>query len=196
MAESTARKHTIDILFPWALFGLLAICGLLVLILAADIYQDTTTMADENYESRTVLSYLTEKIHQNDNGTVTIGSVDGTDSLIIRQDYDGEEYCTYIFEEDGMLKELFVRSGTAVSTADGKAVIPVEDFKMEALENGLLHFSCMSEAVRSHGGQACYFLNVSRCSAPLHNDRFDFQEEALVNGVKAFCGVTAELLKA
>ena len=48
MAESTARKHTIDILFPWALFGLLAICGLLVLILAADIYQDTTTMADEN----------------------------------------------------------------------------------------------------------------------------------------------------
>ena len=118
MAESTARKHTIDILFPWALFGLLAICGLLVLILAADIYQDTTTMADENYESRTVLSYLTEKIHQNDNGTVTIGSVDGTDSLIIRQDYDGEEYCTYIFEED---------------------------FKMEALENGLLHFSCMSE---------------------------------------------------
>ena len=112
MAESTARKHTIDILFPWALFGLLAICGLLVLILAADIYQDTTTMADENYESRTVLSYLTEKIHQNDNGTVTIGSVDGTDSLIIRQDYDGEEYCTYIFE---------------------------------ALENGLLHFSCTSE---------------------------------------------------
>ena len=62
MAESTARKHTIDILFPWALFGLLAICGLLVLILAADIYQDTTTMADENYESRTVLSYLTERV--------------------------------------------------------------------------------------------------------------------------------------
>ena len=82
MAESTARKHTIDILFPWALFGLLAICGLLVLILAADIYQDTTTMADENYESRTVLSYLTEKIHQNDNGTVTIGSVDGEQTVL------------------------------------------------------------------------------------------------------------------
>ena len=72
MAESTARKHTIDILFPWALFGLLAICGLLVLILAADIYQDTTTMADENYESRTVLSYLAEKIHQNDNGKLLL----------------------------------------------------------------------------------------------------------------------------
>lgn len=145
MAENTARKHTIDIIFPWALFGLLAICGLLVLILAADIYRNTTSMADENYESRTVLSYLTEKIHQNDNGTVTIGTLNGTDSLIIRQDYDGEEYCTYIYEEDDMLKELFVRSGTSVSTSDGKAVIAVRDFEMEMLENGLLHFSCTAE---------------------------------------------------
>lgn len=66
---------------------------------------------------------------------------------------------------------------------------------LEAFSNVSEDFSCMSEAVKSHGGQACYFLNVSRCSAPLHNDRFDFQEEALVNGVKAFCGMTAELLK-
>ena len=65
----------------------------------------------------------------------------------------------------------------------------------EAFSNVSEDFSCMSEAVKAHGGQACYFLNVSRCSAPLHNDRFDFQEEALMNGVKAFCGVTAELLK-
>lgn len=65
----------------------------------------------------------------------------------------------------------------------------------EAFSNVSEDFSCMSEAVKSHGGQACYFLNVSRCSAPLHNDRFDFQEKALVNGAKAFCGVTAELLK-
>ena len=65
----------------------------------------------------------------------------------------------------------------------------------EAFSNVSEDFSCMSEAVKVHGGQACYFLNVSKCSAPLHNDRFDFQEEALVNGVKAFCGVTVKLLK-
>lgn len=149
MAERTTRKHTIDMIFPWALFGLLAVCGLLVLILAADIYRDTTTMADENYESRTVLSYLTEKIHQNDNGTVTIGSLEGTDSLIIRQDYDGEEYCTYIYEEGGMLKELFVRSDADAHLADGKAVIAVTDFEMEAMGNGLLHFSCTSKDGRT-----------------------------------------------
>ena len=64
----------------------------------------------------------------------------------------------------------------------------------EAFSNVSEDFSCMSEHVKAHGGQACYFLNVSKCKAPLHNNQFDFQEEALVNGVKAFCGITADLL--
>lgn len=56
-------------------------------------------------------------------------------------------------------------------------------------------YSYMSERVQSHGGQSCYFLNLSRCSATLHNERFDFQEEALANGVKAFCGIAVELMQ-
>lgn len=64
----------------------------------------------------------------------------------------------------------------------------------EAFSNVSEDFSCMSEQVKAHGGQACYFLNVSKCKAPLHNNQFDFQEEALINGVKAFCGIAADLL--
>ena len=39
-------------------------------------------------------------------------------------------------------------------------------------------YSCMSERVKEHGGQSCYFLNLSKCHATLHNDRFDFDEKA------------------
>lgn len=53
----------------------------------------------------------------------------------------------------------------------------------------------MSERVQSHGGQSCYFMNLSCCTGTLHNERFNFREEALVNGVKAFCGIAVELLK-
>ncbi|MCI6422892.1 MAG: amidohydrolase [Blautia sp.] len=56
-------------------------------------------------------------------------------------------------------------------------------------------YSYMSERVQSHGGQSCYFYNLSCCNNTLHNEAFDFQEEALVNGVKAFCGVTVHLLR-
>ncbi|MGN0400078.1 MAG: amidohydrolase [Blautia sp.] len=56
-------------------------------------------------------------------------------------------------------------------------------------------YSYMSERVQSHGGQSCYFYNLSCCNSTLHNAAFDFQEEALVNGVKAFCGVAAKLMQ-
>lgn len=55
-------------------------------------------------------------------------------------------------------------------------------------------YSCMSEWVKAHGGQSCYFLNLSRCRATLHNDRFDFDEKALVNGVKVFACAAVDLL--
>lgn len=55
-------------------------------------------------------------------------------------------------------------------------------------------YSYMSERVQARGGQSCYFMNLSRCPAGIHNDGFDFQEEALVNGVKAFAGIAVRLL--
>ena len=55
-------------------------------------------------------------------------------------------------------------------------------------------YSCMSERVKEHGGQSCYFLNLSKCHATLHNDQFDFDEKALVNGVKVFACAAVELL--
>ena len=56
-------------------------------------------------------------------------------------------------------------------------------------------YSYMSDYVTSHGGQSCYFNNLVPCAGSFHNRLFDFDERALVNGVKAFSGVTAYLLK-
>ena len=55
-------------------------------------------------------------------------------------------------------------------------------------------YSFMSDRVQMQGGQSCYFMNLNRVSGTAHNEFFDFQEEALVNGVKAFAGIAADLL--
>lgn len=56
-------------------------------------------------------------------------------------------------------------------------------------------FSYMAERVQSHGGKACYFNLLTQCAGPFHNNLFDFDEKALVNGVKAFCAITYDILK-
>ena len=55
--------------------------------------------------------------------------------------------------------------------------------------------SYMMNRVQEQGGQASFMRLVTETAAGAHNRRFDFDEVVLANGVKAFCGVVADLLK-
>lgn len=140
------RKHVVDMVFPFALFFVFASSALLVILLAADIYRNTTAMTESNYESRTVLSYMTEKIRQGDeNGGVSIGSFDGHDSVIIRQTYGQQNYQTYIYEDEGVLRELFLLEGVEAVASDGRKIMEVHDLELEQLEKGMFRISCTAK---------------------------------------------------
>lgn len=147
MRFSTKKKHVIDFIFPIALFFVFAASSLVVIILAANIYSSTTKAAESGFETRTVLSYVTEKIHQSDRSqAVSIGKFDGRDSLIIEQGFDGNEtYITYIYEDDGVLRELFIQDGVDASAGSGREIMTVRDFSMEQLSDNLFKFVCTSE---------------------------------------------------
>ena len=55
-------------------------------------------------------------------------------------------------------------------------------------------YSFMSDRVMSHGGKSCYFMNLVPLEGPIHNQHYDFNEDALTNGVKAFAGVAYDLM--
>lgn len=50
-------------------------------------------------------------------------------------------YTTYIYEHEGMLKELFIRSDVEAHLTDGKTVMAVKDFTMEEIGEGLFRFT-------------------------------------------------------
>ena len=61
------EKHFIvDILFVLALFGVFAVSALALVTIGADVYQHTVEDMGVNYESRTAVSYIMEKVRQND----------------------------------------------------------------------------------------------------------------------------------
>lgn len=55
-------------------------------------------------------------------------------------------------------------------------------------------YSYMVNRVRSHGGQGLFFQTLTPCCGPFHGSGFDFQEDALCNGVKVFCGLACDLM--
>lgn len=151
------RKHMIDFLFPVALFFVFALSALAVILFATRTYQDTTEHSALNYTARTSLSYISEKLHQNDaDGAIELGSLDGNDAVIMKQAYENETYCTYIYADGQELKELFVKEGTEVSAASGRTILKVQNFTLTQPADDLIRISCSDE----DGREAAAFISI------------------------------------
>lgn len=157
MRFRTQQNHMIDFLFPVALFFVFAVSAMTVILLATGIYRSTTEHSSLNYTARTSLSYICEKIHQNDiDGDVAIGSFDGCDALILKQTHQEDTYRTYIYVQDRKLKELFVKDSVPASAENGRIILAVEDFSMDTIKDGVFRFTCTD----SNGNQDAIIVGI------------------------------------
>ena len=139
-------KHTIDFLFPIALFFVFACTSFVVLLFSANTYEKIVAQSNSNFESGTCLAYITEKIRQNDsNGAITISSIKDIDALSIQENIDGKIYNTFIYEYEGTLRELYVQDGVSVSPKTGTIIMDINKLDMKELDTGLLEFRCTLE---------------------------------------------------
>lgn len=144
-----SRKHMIDFIFPLTLLLVFAVSALIVLLLSARIYASQTERADANYQTSTPLSYITEKFHANDTeDAVSVEKHEGKECLAFHSTVDSSadaskasdssgSYTTYLYTDDGWLKELVVRDDTKASLKAGKKVIEAKDLTVSQEENGL-----------------------------------------------------------
>ena len=121
------HRHVIDFTFPIAVFFVFAASSLAVLMLAANIYSSQTAEANNNYMARTSLSYVNEKIRQND--------------LVLENQVAGVSYLTYIYQHEGKLKELFLREGVDARLRDGQEIMEVQKFSVEGIGEGLFRLT-------------------------------------------------------
>lgn len=142
MRFQARHKHVIDLIFPIALFFVFAASSFSVLILAADVYASTTDRLGVNDENRTALSYISEKIRQNDsNGAINTVSIDDTDCLALSAVYNGIPCTTYIYVYDGILKELFINDGIPVSLKNGRDIMQISSLSIDLLEDHIYLFT-------------------------------------------------------
>lgn len=142
MKFQTRQRHVIDLIFPIALFFVFAASSLAVLLLAAHLYSSTTEQIQANDQNRTCLSYISEKIRQNDSqGAIDIQEIDGIDCLTIHGDYNGAACTTYIYVYDGMLRELFINDGVDIPLENGKTIMETDRLSMEQAGEHLYKFT-------------------------------------------------------
>lgn len=144
------KNHMVDFLFILLLFCVFTISALAVIGIGADVYKSAVKRSDENYELRTSLSYIAEKIRQNDlEGGISVADFHGTTALALAQTYNDTEYVTYIYKYENELCELFMKKGSDASLDSGQALIEISDFTIDQIDDSLYKFTSTAADGRS-----------------------------------------------
>lgn len=135
-------KLKTDFLFTLLLFCIFSICAFSLVIIGAGVYENSASSMEQNFEGRTALAYVAEKVRQNDAGALIC--VHDNILQITTEDDDGS-YTLYIYEYEGFLRELFTRTELPFHEEAGQPLLPVEGFGVAEKENGLLEVSTVKE---------------------------------------------------
>lgn len=132
------RKTNIGSLLALLLFGVFALCVLVVLLTGADAYKELTERGRANYDGRTAGQYLTTRVRQADAlSGIRVENFGGLDTLVVSEDIEGERYETRIYCYDGYIRELFAVAGSDLAPEDGDKVLPLEGLTLN-WQDGLL----------------------------------------------------------
>lgn len=135
------QKSIVDVIFMITVFGVFMLSALFVVLFGAKIYKRTAHDMSVNFNSRTALAYITEKVHQHDRrGGVDITIKDGKPVLKLTQYINSDEYCTYLYEHGGYLKELTAKGDIDLVKSAGKEILKISEFTAQKENDSLYRF--------------------------------------------------------
>lgn len=162
------NKSIVDFLFILTLFGAFAVSALFVLVFGSRIYERTASDMQVNFEKRTALSYITEKVRSHDfGGGVEVddfdlnSATDGNHSVLkLYQTVGGKEYVTYMFVADGYLKEFTSSSDYEFDYESGTKILPIKEFSVKKVGDALYRFDVVDE----NGENTDFFVTLYSAS--------------------------------
>lgn len=133
------RANKIDSIFVIAIFTVFAFTAFLLILIGAKQYKHTAATMDSNYETRTISSYLIEKVRQNDNSSaITTCELEGIPALAFKDTENDVTYITYIYYYEDALREIMVTADSVFSLSSGQKIIKTAGFYPEFLDSDLL----------------------------------------------------------
>lgn len=145
--------HHLDGLIALLLFGVFAVCVLVVLLTGADAYRRLTERDLTAYERRTCIQYIATRVRQADRlQNIKVESFGDGDALVLNADL---EYVTYVYVHEGWLMELYCWSEEPMTPGDGEKIMELSELSL-TLEDGVLSVS----AVDGDGEETSLILSL------------------------------------
>ncbi|MBS7398449.1 MAG: DUF4860 domain-containing protein [Ruminiclostridium sp.] len=123
-----SNRSGMDTIFVMTVF-LLFVCCLLATVLAfTKAYKHFGSSIEQRFDTATAQTLVLRKLMSYDCRAVDSGEYDGIEFFSFADEFDGEEYTTYIYAYGGQLRELFLESGRTFAPDDGNILLPADSF--------------------------------------------------------------------
>ena len=133
------KRHTLQILLMLALFGAYTICALFLNLIGANVYSMEASNIENNYDMRTGVLYLSEKIRQNDvENSIRVDQVSGSDALVLTENKSGKGYETWIYVYGDSLCEILTPPRSTIKLSAGQVIMPVKSMRAEYKDQMLI----------------------------------------------------------
>ena len=134
-------RSIVDMLFILALFAVFMISALFIVLFGARIYKRIVADSDTNYNARTSIAYISEKIRQHDTRDGVDVIFDGDKPVLrLTETYGGVDYYTYMYELNGVLKEITSPAEYEPIYSAGQNILEVTSFQVEKVNDSLYKF--------------------------------------------------------
>lgn len=154
------RKYSWQVLLSLLLLCLFTAAALMVVVFGARVYKNSVAGAKENFDRRTAVSYLAEKVRQFDTaGAVSVLPLGDGDALVLNQSLDAGDYATWIYLYDGSLREVMAPAGAAPQPESGQKILPLTQLRIEKVGDSALRVSTVGES-----GAASELVVHTHCS--------------------------------
>lgn len=125
------KVSSVTTLFTLLVFLLFSVLSLLLVLTGAKSYRGIVNSMEANQQTRTSLSYVTNKIHAAGAGEVSLQNAAGRAAIVISSRYGEQDYKTYIYEYNGTVYEWLARADKTFQPGAGDTITAVSAFTVE-----------------------------------------------------------------
>lgn len=139
MKKQEQKLWMINFISVLAILGVFAIGSLVLCNVGVRVYKNIVMNNNENFKQRTSLLYMATKLRQYDRtDSISMKEIDGINVLVLQEPVN-TDYETYIYFQDGAIKELLTEKANPAELNAGLKVVEVQDFQMNMSDDNRLN---------------------------------------------------------
>lgn len=138
MRRYTSSSHNISGVFVFLLLGIFAVLSTMMVLFCVQVYKGTVDRLAEHNTARIAPAYVRSMVRSDDGvDSIAVQEEAGVTAVVLRYDYDEDQYLTRIYCYDGALREWFSDASREFLPEDGEEVCPCDSMTAQ-IAGGLL----------------------------------------------------------